>query len=324
MTRTRLALIACGFAAALSTSALAQQRLTMGATHSSSSFYAYQVGISNYLSNAIEDVSINVSELGGAEVSTQALLRDEIDMGIAVTSSDYAAIKGEAPFSAPAENLRTLFFFAPLPLNFVVAQESDVQSVGDLAGIAFNPGGRGTSTEAQVESIFASLEIEPELMIAEGNDALEAYQNRQIEGFVKGGLHPDGYIQQAHSSRPIRILPFDADQIAAVTEAYPYFSGTTADAGGNYGESASGSYETIQTAIGINTTADLDEELAYQIAKAVFSEEGKQAATEVYPPAAQVNAIELTLSAAVAPFHPGVLRYLEEVGAEIPDRLIAE
>ncbi|WP_099866855.1 TAXI family TRAP transporter solute-binding subunit [Pararhizobium haloflavum] len=324
MKRNTTLLLACGLVAALAAPATAQQRLTMGGTHSSSSFYAYQVGISNYLSNTIDDISINISELGGAEVSTEALLRDEIDMGIAVTSSDFAAVEGEAPFSAPADTLRTLFFFAPLPLNFVVAADSEVESIADLAGVSFNPGGRGTSTEAQVENIFASIEIEPELMIAEGNDALEAYQNRNIQGFVKGGLHPDGYIQQAHSSRPIRILSFDADQVSAVTEAFPYFSGTTTDAGDNYGDAASGSYETIQTAIGINTTTNLDEETAYQIAKAVFSEEGKQAATDVYPPAAQVDAVELTLSAAVAPLHAGVVRYLEEIGADIPDRLIAE
>jgi hypothetical protein len=57
MTPKALAFIVCGLAAVLSTSALAQERLTMGGTHSSSSFYAYQVGMSNYLTNMIEDGS---------------------------------------------------------------------------------------------------------------------------------------------------------------------------------------------------------------------------------------------------------------------------
>ncbi|WP_445810848.1 hypothetical protein [Yoonia sp.] len=74
--------------------AQAQDRLTMGATHSASSFYAYQVGITNFLNTAVEGVNINVRELGGAEVSTEALLREEVDMGISVTSSDFAAMNG--------------------------------------------------------------------------------------------------------------------------------------------------------------------------------------------------------------------------------------
>lgn len=319
----KLAALGVAVSALLAAPAIAQQRLTMGATHSASGFYTYQVGISNYLANTLPDVSINVRELGGAEVSTEALLRDEIDMGIAVTSSDYAAIRGEAPFSAPAENIRTLFYFAPLPLNFVVAGESEAQSVADLNGRSFNPGGRGTSTETQVDAILSTLGIEPNLVRAEGSDALEAYQNRHIEGFVKAGLHPDGYIQQASSSRATRFIPMSEEEVAAVTEAYPYFSAANVDPGDYYGDAGSG-IVSVQTAIGINTTSALDEETAYQIASAIFSEEGRQAAAQVYPPSAQVDVLELTVNAAVAPLHPGVVRYLEEIGLEVPEHLVPQ
>ena len=303
--------------------AVAQERLTMGATHSASSFYAYQVGISNFLNNAVEDVNINVRELGGAEVSTEALLRDEVDMGIAVTSSDYAALQGDDPFGEPAEELRTLYYFAPLPLNFVVAADSDVQGLQDLEGQEFNPGGRGTSTERQVDEILNALEIEPELMRAEGSDALDAYQNRQIVGFVKGGSHPDGYIQQAHSAREIRVLPFSEEQQSAIAEAFPYFSATTVDPESAYGAGGT-DVPTVQTAIGINATAGMDEETAYQIAKAVFSEEGQEAANAAYPAGEGIDLVDLTLRAAVAPLHAGVIRYLEEAGHEVPERLIPQ
>jgi uncharacterized protein len=299
--------------------ASAQERLAMGATHSASSFYTYQVGIANYLNSAVEGLDLSVQELGGAEVSTQALLRGEIDMGIAVTSSDFAAVKGEDPFQGAADNLRTLYYFAPLPLNFVVAAESEAQSVPQLAGVAFNPGGRGSSTERQVDQLLETLGVEPDVLRAEGGDALDAFQNRRIDAFVKGGVHPDGYIQQAASSREIRFLSMTPEEQQTVADAYGFFSAATVNPGEFYG--TEGEIQTVQTAIGVNTTADLDEEMAYNIAKAVFSEAGKAAEAEVYAPGKDVDTAQLTIDAAVAPLHPGVIRYLEEAGYEIPDRL---
>tara|TARA_R110002049_G_scaffold309077_1_gene516614 strand:+ start:14298 stop:15272 length:975 start_codon:yes stop_codon:yes gene_type:complete len=322
---TALFLKATAVAAAIISagSAFAQDRLTMGATHSASSFYAYQVGITNFLNTAIENININVRELGGAEVSTEALLRDEVDMGIAVTSSDFSAIKGQEPFTSPAENLRTLYYFAPLPLNFVIAADAKVDSVEALADMAFNPGGRGTSTERQVEQVMEIIGVMPDWLRAEGGDALDAFQNGKIVGFVKGGNHPDGYIQQAASARELVFLSLNEAQRKAVTDAYPFFSSATNTPGEFYGKTE-GEVTTVQTAIGINTTSNLDEETAYQIAKAVFSDAGKQAASEVYAPAKTIDAAQLTIDAAVAPLHKGVIRYLEEAGYAVPDTLNAQ
>lgn len=298
----------------------ADQRLTMGATYSASSFYAYQVGITNFLNEAIEGINIKVRELGGAEVSTEALLRGEIDFGIAVTSSDYAALQGAEPYGKPATNLRTLYFFAPLPLNFVVAAGSDITTVSGLAGQAFNPGGRGSSTERQVELVLAAIDVKPDLVRSDGSDALEAFQNGKIEGFVKGGNHPDGYILQAAASRDIRFLSLSSEQSAKVTAAHPFFSAVVTAPGTLYGGDA-GEISTVQTVIGVNTTAALDEEIAYKIAKAIFSKAGTTAASEVYAPAGSIDAAQLTIDAAVAPLHPGVVRYLQEAGYTVPDHL---
>jgi TRAP transporter TAXI family solute receptor len=313
-------LAAAALMAASTTASMAQQRLAMGATHSASSFYTYQVGIANFLNSAVDGLDLSVQELGGAEVSTQALLRKEVDMGIAVTSSDFAAVKGNEPFQGPVDELRTLYYFAPLPLNFVVAADSGIKDLDGLKGVKFNPGGRGSSTERQVDQLLETLTIVPDLQRAEGGDALDAFQNRRIDAFVKGGVHPDGYIQQAASSREIRFLSMTKEQQTAVSEAHGYFSPAKVDPGDFYG--TAGEIQTVQTAIGINTTSDLDEELAYRIAKAIFSDAGKTAEVEVYAPGKNVDTAQLTIDAAVAPLHPGVIRYLKEAGYTIPDRLI--
>ncbi|RDB42875.1 hypothetical protein DU490_10865 [Halomonas sp. DQ26W] len=299
----------------------AQARLAMGGTHSGSAFYSYQVAVVSDWNDNVDGVNMSIQELGGASASTQGLLRGEVDMGIAVTSSDHQAMQGEGEYGSPAENLRTLYFFAPLPLNWVVSANSDIHSLEDLAGRDFNSGGRGTATEGQTETVLEILGIEPDYYRAGASDALDAFQNRRLDAFVKAGLHPDGYIQQAHSSRPIRLLSMTQDQAEKVASEQAYFSVGEVDAQDHYGEQQS-PLMTIQTGIGINTTSELDEETAYGIIARAFSEAGMKAASDGYAPAADIDPLQLTLNASVAPLHAGVVRYLKEQGHDVPDHLI--
>jgi len=300
----------------------AQARLAMGGTHSASAFYSYQVAVVSDWNNVLQGKArITIQELGGAAASTEALLRGEVDMGIAVTSNDFEAVRGEGGFRSPSENLRTLYYFAPLPLNWVVAAESSIESLEAIGNQPFNPGGRGTATEGQTETVLRTLGIDLNLYRAGGSDALEAYQNRRIVGFVKAGLHPDGYIQQAHASRPVRLLSMSEEQAAAVAEAYPYFSVGKVQNGTHYGEQPETSV-TVQTAIGINTTSSLSADVVYEIVKRAFAPEGVAAAASGYGPAAQMDPVQLTLAAAVAPLHAGVVRYLKEQNIDVPQRLI--
>jgi uncharacterized protein len=320
---TRISLIA---ATAVSAGALlyglagpadAQARLAMGGTHGQSAFYSYQVAVMSDWNREVDGVNMSIQELGGAAASTEALLRGEVDVGISVTSSDHAA------WNDGHDRLRTLYFFAPLPLNWVVAADSGIDSIEAITGNNFNPGSRGSATETQTDEIVQLLDLGIELYRADGSDALDAYQNRQIDGFVKAGEHPDGYIQQAHSARPVRLLEMSEDDAERVASELAYFSVATVDPGDYYGDQP-GSLVTVQTAIGINTTADFSEELAYAIVQRVFSPEGLAAATSGYPPAERTDPAQLTLDASVAPLHAGVVRYFVEQGIEVPEHLIPD
>jgi TRAP-type uncharacterized transport system substrate-binding protein len=163
--------------------ASAQQRLAMGATHGNSAFYAYQVAVVSDWNKAGPGVNISVQELGGASASTTALMRGEVDMGIAVTSSDFATMKGK-----DGGKLRTLYYFAPLPANWVVSADSGINSLTDLAGKQFNPGGRGSATEKQAGSHPA----------AAGHQCRAASRRR----FRRAGRLPEPPHRRLHEGRP--------------------------------------------------------------------------------------------------------------------------
>ena len=60
----------------------------------------------------------------------------------------------------------------------------------------------------------------------------------------------------------------------------------------------------------------MDEELAYQITKMLFEQTDELIAVH---PAANDTTVEFSVNSTPVAFHPGALRYYEEIGAEVQD-----
>lgn len=296
-------------------------QMTALSTYSSSSYYAYHVAVSNHLSSSVDGANITVQESGGAEEATAALTRGEGQISIATTASDYLAKNGKPPFRGKADNIRTLWYFAPSYFNYFVAKDSGVNGFDQLAGQGFNPGSRGSSTENASEEIFRVLDLKPKLARASGDDALESYQDRDIAGTVKAGLHPDSYILQAHNARSIKFLSLSDAQAEKVTSELPYLSKVDVEAKPQQYQGVSQKYTTVQMALGLIGSQDLGEDVVYKMVKSALSPEGIKAAASAYPPVRDVDIIELTIDSAVLPLHPGIIRYFEEQGHKVPDEL---
>jgi TRAP transporter TAXI family solute receptor len=65
-------------------------------------------------------------------------------------------------------------------------------------------------------------------------------------------------------------------------------------------------------------SSEMPDDVAYAITKAMFENIAELRAVH---PAANETTIEFTMSATPVPLHPGALRYYEEVGASVPDKL---
>ena len=63
-------------------------------------------------------------------------------------------------------------------------------------------------------------------------------------------------------------------------------------------------------------SSEMDEELAYEITKVLFEYTDELIAIH---PAANDTTVEFSVESTPIAFHPGALRYYEEVGAELQD-----
>lgn len=316
MKTAALAILVAGLTA---TGALAQDRIAFGTTNTASSHYAFAVALSQAVEAGDADVQLTLIETGGSVDNVRRLSEGRVGIGITTSEVLYQAANGIGVFEAPVENARTLFLYTAAPMVIAVRADSGVEEIEGLEGKAFNPGLTGSSSEKMSEIIYQTLGIAPDYFRGSVSDALQATQDRRIVGFAKAsaGLAPDATLLELQTLTDIKILGFSEDQAGAVLEEYPYYSTLEIPANTYAGQAEP--VTTFGFAMAIAIDADVPEETAYRMLKAIV--EHKDIQEQAFAGAAEVDYIDFTLNTATIPLHPGAVRYLEEIGREIPEHL---
>ena len=127
---------------------------------------------------------------------------------------------------------------------------------------------------------------------------------------------PTSSILNLATTQSIRVIALTEEEMEAAIGANPVFARTTL-AGGTYsGVDADTPVVGVPNVLVVSS--EMEDDLAYAITKAMFD---NIADLQAVHPAANETTIEFTMSATPVPLHPGAIRYFEEAGATIPDRL---
>lgn len=306
-----------------STPALAQdERIAIGSTSSSSSHYAYFVAVSQLINNNIEEIQADVVETGATIDNLKRLQRDQVDIGLVTTNVAYDVHNGLGDFEGRAYHPPMLWVYASAPQNVVVREDAGIESLEDLGGLEFNPGITGSATEATTEAVFELLDIEPDWARGSTGDIVNQIKDDRIVGYVKSGSGKqlDASSMDIATSTPISLIGLNEDQADILREDFPNLA-VLDIAEGEAGEGYP-AYTTWAFGVGAVSTPDLSEEAAYEIVKTVVEDDSEQAAAFSGLKGSQIP--EMTMELATTPLHPGAIRYYEEIGVEVPDRLRPE
>ena len=317
MKKLKYTVAATMMAAALPASA---QQLSIATGGTGGVYYPIGGGFAEMINNHIDGAQAT-AEVTGASVENMGLImRGDADLALVLADTAYQAYTGTGDFDGrQIENTRALASVYPNAVQLVTLAESDIQSIADLAGKRVSVGAPGSGTELNARALLEANGVNYEDFTPQRlnfNETADAIRDGDIDaGFWSVGP-PTSSILNLAATRDIRLIGLSDEEIANAQEVEavlaPY-------------ELAAGMYdgmdEAVQT-IGIPNVlvvnADMDEELAYQLTQLLFENTDELIAVH---PAANDTTIEFTMSSTPVPLHPGALRYFEEVGAEIPDRL---
>lgn len=314
---TRLAAIALLALPVLGTAAEADTRLAFGATNAQSAHYAYFAALANIVSEQ-DGYQASVVETGATVDNLKRMSRGQLDIGLVTTSTLYHAYYGVKSFDGEAVESKLLWAYSLAPQNVIVRRDSDVTSIADLAGRKFGPGQRGSSTEDTSLQVMQLLGFEPDWVRGTNGELADAIKDGRAIGFIKSavGTKFDALTTDIATFTPVQVLGIDDEQRAKIAENLPELS--LVDMPGGDMENT-GPYQTWGFMIAVSARPDMDEETAYDIVKAVM--ENVEAQRAGFPAIGDNDLIQLTLDYATTPLHAGAIRYYEEAGYSVPDRL---
>lgn len=322
MKRIATILGAAGVMLFQATTAMAQNvDVAVGTTSARSSFFAYYATVSKLATEMNAPVRITVSETGGIEENLARMSKGQLNAGLIAMRPLYEAYHGVSGNwkDNPQKQLRLLNLFMVAPQAFMVTEGSGVTSVAGLAGTRWSPGHRGSGSQKATMQIMKVLGIEPDYYQGAMPDLVAATKNGEIIGFSKGlpGFRLDATFLDIQTTRPIRILGFSDEQVTLLRKDFPSLPHLKLPAALANMPEDQNSWAFLP---GAAANADMPDEAAYWLTKIAI--ERRDEIAKVFKPAGETDPIDLTLSDGNIPLHPGAVRYFQEIGKTIPDRLM--
>lgn len=260
-----------------------------------------------------EGIVVHVEPTGGSLENLVRLHHGDLALGIAESDRVHQAMLGLGPFARgePFGEVRALAALHAEPLTLLVRADGGIGGIADLAGRALSAGPADGPAHEVLRLMLEAAEIEPEsIATLAAGEQIEALCAGEIDLAAVVSGHPTGFLQAAFDRCDLRLLPLEESFAQELEQHHPYLSAGTIAAGLYPGVAAP------VTAVGpvalLVTTADLPEETAYAIVRALC--DAVEALRAQHPALAGLSLDSLLGDGIAAPLHPGAARYFTEAG----------
>lgn len=287
--------------------------LLIGTASTSGSSYMYGTAFAETVNKNCDTIQLTPVATGGTADNIERMRKGSIKIGL--TSSDwlYQAYNG---IDMPEyKDIRVLWAMYDEYFHMITNAKNPETTIYDFKGKKVSFGNEGSGSYAASSSILECLDLSFDDFDARylpTGESIQALEDEQIYAMVTitGSPHPGTMSLAATMPGGIKLISLSDEDIKKVQEVYPYMGKTVIP---------KGTYTGVDyDAVGVGgqrylaTTADLPDEVAYTIAKTVH--ENYNQLVQSYAGAADSTA-EKTAAATIVPIHPGVRKFLEEIGA---------
>ncbi len=235
---------------------------------------------------------------------------------------DIALVQGEVVHEAltgvgrPPADLKILFAMYSTPGMFVVRADSPYRATADLRGKPVAFGARGSGLVILARYVLDGLGLDQErdfqaVYLDRAGDGPAMVLDGRVAALWGGGLGWPGFTAVAKGPAGARFIAPDTDERARILAKHPFLKSMTVPAGSYPGQNAP--VASVGSWSFILARPTLAEDVAYRLARALHR--GEAALARRLPQAGETTAAN-TVAAAPRPelIHPGVLRYLREIG----------
>ena len=287
--------------------------LTLGTSSAGGSWYPATQVMARIIQEEIPNVKVTVMP-GGSISNVKGTSQDTYDIALAHTQDIANALAGQGAFDEKITNVRGLMNLWTNYVQFGVRKSSEIYEISDLKGKGLCPGNKGWGGEAAASLVLSlyglSYDDLSKVEFTGWSGMVELYKDRHIDcGVACSTLGVSAFQEMAQQGDGLRILPLSEEVIEEGMNKNKGYFRNVLPAGAYRGVEED--VPTLGSTTILFAREDLDEELMYNIVKALLERKGELvsalAAFEELDKefAPQIPGVEI---------HPGAANYYKDQG----------
>lgn len=295
-------------------------RLTFGTGSSGGNFYVVGAGLANTINNLFPDKFIvTAEETGGGTANLSMIEAGEADFGITMASSLAQGLDGTAAWlkdGKKMENVRGLIPLYPSYLTIYALESSPIKTLADFKDRTVGFGSKGAAMDNIFREMLPKMGYAPKEVFNDSHAATAtAVSQGQIDAALLFSLPPFPAIAELEASKNLRFIGLTQEEQDFMLKEHDFYTPADMPVGAYKGVKES--YKTVTEWNLAVVSAKVPEDVVYTIVKGLF--EHNDQLVQVYK--GLTYAKPENCKAFNVKLHPGVVKYLDEIGVSVPAEL---
>ena len=253
---------------------------------------------------------------GGSNYNIGQIKEGEFQFGVAQSDWQYHAVNGSSKWEGKQfKGLRAVFSVHNEPFQIWASAKSGITDFSGLKGKVVNIGNPGSGQRGTMEELMKAMGVDNSFFksVTEltSSEQVKALCDGKIDAYGYSVGFPNGAMEQAATCKA-KALPINltGSEVQGLIDGAPYYAAATIPAKTYTGQRKD--VTTFGVKATVVTSADVSEDLVYQVTKAVFENfDSFRNQHPAFGPLEKKNMISDGLS---APLHPGAIKYYKEAG----------
>lgn len=302
-----------------SASAFGKEFITITTATTGGSFYPSGVALAQLFNEQLGDkldISFSAQSSAGSVENIDILKKKEAEIAYLQNNVILWAYEGNHQFEGnPYNTLRTLLPMFSSQYHFFVSEE--INNLQDLRNKKFVVGRPGSGTETSSKLVMEALGItyddfQPEFLGQ--TEAADGLRNGLVNAINMVGGSPIAAVSDLMATpvKRFKFLSLSDEEISVINKAEPWMLPMTIPAGTYLNQPDD--IKTLGHAVFLSTTADMPEDLAYQIVKTTFENLDWLRQSYAAWNKLSLDSVNEKFLNFLVPVHEGALKYYREIG----------
>jgi uncharacterized protein len=293
--------------------AIQKTTISLGTATPGGGFPLYGNAFAEAMNEADPTLSIEPRNTKGSTENIPLLEAGHLDIALVAGEPAYEAFMG---IGRPPTNLKILTAMYSSPGMFVVRADSPYKTIRDLVGLPVAFGARGSGLVILSRYVLDGLGLKQDedfqsVYLDRAGDGPAMVQDGRVAALWGAGIGWPGFTTMATGPGGARFIAPDSREIARVRAKHSFLKPLTVPAGSYPNQNAP--IDAVGSWSFVLARESLPDDVAYRLARTLHSAE-----TALCKKLAQACETTAANTIAAAPsqelIHPGVLRYLREIG----------